>query len=33
LNALCAGFKDAPKICQPILEDDDLEDDLETGIY
>lgn len=33
MNALCAGFKDTPKICKPILEDDDLEDDLETGIY
>lgn len=33
MNAICAGFQDAPKICQPLLNDNDLEDDLDTGIY
>ena len=32
MNAICAGFKDPPKMCQKILDDDDLEDDLEVGI-
>jgi len=32
LNAICAGFKDAPDRCITILEDDDLENDLEGGI-
>merc|ERR1719284_793196 len=33
LNAICAGFKDTPNICKPILEDEDLKDDYETGTY
>jgi len=33
LNAICAGFKDTPNICKPILEDDDLKEDFETGTY
>ncbi len=32
MNAICAGFKDAPKMCQQLLDDDFLEDDLEVGI-
>ena len=33
LNAICAGFKDTPNICKPILEDDDLKEDFETSTY
>lgn len=32
MNAICAGFKDPPRMCQRLLDDDDLEDDLEVGI-
>lgn len=33
MNAICAGFHDTPNICKPILEDPDLQDDFETGIF
>lgn len=33
MNAICAGFKDSPDICKPILEDPDLKDDYEVGVY
>ena len=33
MNAICAGFKDVPNMCKPILEDPDLADDYEVGIY
>jgi hypothetical protein len=33
MNAICAGFKDVPQICKPILEDPDLQDDYEVGVY
>ena len=33
MNAICSGFHDPPSICKPLLEDNDLEDDLDTGIY
>ena len=32
MNAICAGFHDAPKMCRKLLSDEDLADDLETGI-
>lgn len=33
MNAICAGFKETPKICKPILEDPDLREDFEVGVY
>lgn len=33
MNAICAGFRDTPNICKPILEDPDLQDDFETGVF
>lgn len=33
MNAICSGFQDTPPICKPILEDPDLEDDYEIGVY
>jgi hypothetical protein len=33
MNAICAGFQDTPNICKPILEDPDLQDDYETGVF
>merc|ERR1719197_691093 len=33
MNAICAGFKDVPQICKPILEDPDPQDDYEVGVY
>lgn len=33
MNAICAGFHDTPQICKPILEDPDLQDDYEVGVY
>ena len=32
MNAICAGFRNPPKICNTILSDYMLEDDLEVGI-
>jgi hypothetical protein len=32
MNAICAGFKETPKICRSLLSDFMLEDDLEVGI-
>ena len=32
MNALCAGFKHPPKVCDSLLGDFMLEDDLEAGI-
>lgn len=33
MNAICSGFHDIPDICKPILEDPDLQDDYEVGVY
>ena len=33
MNAICAGFHDTPNMCKPILEDPDLQDDFETGVF
>lgn len=33
MNAICSGFHDTPQICKPILEDPDLQDDFEVGVY
>ena len=33
MNAICAGFAESPPICKPILEDPDLEDDYEVGVF
>ena len=32
MNAICAGFHDPPAMCQKLLSDEDLENDLEAGI-
>lgn len=32
MNALCAGFSAPPGMCQKLLSDEDIENDLETGI-
>ena len=32
MNALCAGFKDAPKMCKRILNDRSIESDLGVGV-
>ena len=32
MNAICAGFRDAPKMCKRILNDENIESDLGVGI-
>jgi heme A synthase len=32
MNAICAGFKDAPKMCKRLLNDENIENDLGLGI-
>jgi hypothetical protein len=32
MDAICAGFKDAPKMCKRLLKDNDIEHDLGEGV-
>jgi len=32
MNAICAGFKDAPRMCKRLLENKDIEHNLAIGI-
>ena len=32
MNAICAGFKEPPKMCKRMLEDQDIENNLGEGV-